>query len=231
MLLDPVLSNPNSPRAPSAICRRIRTKAGSARPRAEAQVIAIGAQQGDRPVVEHRGGVRGRAGRGTRNRAEHFHHFADHNWDVRAGGPRFVTECPGDGLLRNPAPMADTRRYVLNLAAWLGARDLAIQAEYAGGIGLLTERSRPWRPTTRSWPIVALRLGSGECQFPRDANLNRRVGNGRKSVIWIRSHFTYGCLADPREINSPGRELSPQRHQQILSEARTVQPQRRAPLD
>lgn len=51
-----------------------------------------------------------------------FHHFADYNWDVNAGCPSFVEETPGDMLLRNPEAMADTRRYALNLAAWLGRR-------------------------------------------------------------------------------------------------------------
>jgi hypothetical protein len=51
-----------------------------------------------------------------------FHHFADYNWDVGAGSPSFVTEVPGDGLINNPPAVADTQRYVLNLARWLGAR-------------------------------------------------------------------------------------------------------------
>jgi hypothetical protein len=51
-----------------------------------------------------------------------FHHFADYNWDVRAGSPSFVTETPGNGLMNNPQAVSDTRRYMLNLAAWLGAR-------------------------------------------------------------------------------------------------------------
>jgi hypothetical protein len=51
-----------------------------------------------------------------------FHHFADYNWDVRAGSPSFVTEIPSDGLVNNPQAAADTRRYVLNLAQWLGTR-------------------------------------------------------------------------------------------------------------
>jgi hypothetical protein len=54
-----------------------------------------------------------------------FHHFADYNWDVRAGCPSFVSEAPGDGLANNPQALADTHRYVLNLAEWLGARDRA----------------------------------------------------------------------------------------------------------
>ncbi|MDX2167848.1 MAG: hypothetical protein SF182_12315 [Deltaproteobacteria bacterium] len=48
-----------------------------------------------------------------------FHHFCDYNWDPRAGCPSFVTEPPGDGMLRDPRGLADTRTYVANLAAWL----------------------------------------------------------------------------------------------------------------
>jgi hypothetical protein len=51
-----------------------------------------------------------------------FHHFADYNWDVRSGSPSFVVEPPGDGLITTPQAMADTHRYVLNLAHWLGTK-------------------------------------------------------------------------------------------------------------
>jgi hypothetical protein len=51
-----------------------------------------------------------------------FHHFADYNWDTRAGCPSFVTEPPGDGMQRVPNALADTQRYVLNIAAWLSNR-------------------------------------------------------------------------------------------------------------
>lgn len=51
-----------------------------------------------------------------------FHHFADYNWDIRSGSPSFVVEPPGDGLITTPQAMADTQRYVLNLASWLGAK-------------------------------------------------------------------------------------------------------------
>ncbi len=51
-----------------------------------------------------------------------FHHFADYNWDVRSGKPSFVTESPGDGLVRNPQAMEDTHRYVRNVALWLAGR-------------------------------------------------------------------------------------------------------------
>jgi hypothetical protein len=51
-----------------------------------------------------------------------FHHFADYNWDTRLGAPSFVTEAPGDGLLREPKALADTQRYARNLALWLAGR-------------------------------------------------------------------------------------------------------------
>jgi hypothetical protein len=66
-----------------------------------------------------------------------FHHFADYNWNPSSGCPSFVTEAPGDGLKRVPEAMADTFRYVLNIAAWLsaalpvGARDSANRGEMA----------------------------------------------------------------------------------------------------
>lgn len=51
-----------------------------------------------------------------------FHHFADYNWDLSSGAPTFVSEIPGDGMAREPQALADTHRYVLNVAAWLGRR-------------------------------------------------------------------------------------------------------------
>jgi len=50
-----------------------------------------------------------------------FHHFADYNWDTRAGSPSFVDEPPGDAMQRVPAALADTHRYALNIAAWFAA--------------------------------------------------------------------------------------------------------------
>jgi len=48
-----------------------------------------------------------------------FHHFADYNWDIQAGAPSFVDEPPGDGMMRQPQALADTHRYVRNIALWL----------------------------------------------------------------------------------------------------------------
>ena len=52
-----------------------------------------------------------------------FHHFADYNWDARAGSPSFVDEPPGDAIMRTPQAIADTHRYALNVAYWLAGRD------------------------------------------------------------------------------------------------------------
>ncbi|PVM88430.1 hypothetical protein DDF62_14640 [Caulobacter radicis] len=54
-----------------------------------------------------------------------FHHFADYNWDLAAGCPSFVSETPGEGMAHEPRALADTHRYMLNLAAWLGRRGLS----------------------------------------------------------------------------------------------------------
>jgi hypothetical protein len=51
-----------------------------------------------------------------------FHHFADYNWNTRSGCPSFVHEPPGDGMQRVREALADTQRYVLNIAAWLSGR-------------------------------------------------------------------------------------------------------------
>jgi hypothetical protein len=48
-----------------------------------------------------------------------FHHFADYNWDTRSGAPSFVDEPPGDAIMRTPQAIADTHRYVANVARWL----------------------------------------------------------------------------------------------------------------
>jgi hypothetical protein len=48
-----------------------------------------------------------------------FHHFADYNWDPRSGCPSFVEERPGDAIMQNPKALADTHRYVINVARWL----------------------------------------------------------------------------------------------------------------
>ena len=53
-----------------------------------------------------------------------FHHFADYNLRPHLGAPSFVDEPPGDGLARSPEAMADAYRYLGNIAAWLGRREV-----------------------------------------------------------------------------------------------------------
>lgn len=48
-----------------------------------------------------------------------FHHFADYNWDTRAGAPSFVSEPPGHGMQTVPEALEDTHRYAVNIANWL----------------------------------------------------------------------------------------------------------------
>jgi hypothetical protein len=62
-------------------------------------------------------------GRGRAIAQSTFHHFADYNWDTRAGAPSFVDEPPGDAIVRDSAALADTHRYARNVALWLGGTD------------------------------------------------------------------------------------------------------------
>lgn len=57
-----------------------------------------------------------------------FHHFVDYNWDTRRGCPSFVSEAPGDAIMRTPQAMADTHRYVGNIARWLSQPVLEARA-------------------------------------------------------------------------------------------------------
>lgn len=85
---------------------------------ANARVIATGVSQvSNRPfniavAFEDAGKGRGLA-------QSTFHHFADYNWDPRDGCPTFVSEAPGDGMIRDPEGLRQTRQYMTNLAGWL----------------------------------------------------------------------------------------------------------------
>ncbi|MBU1346254.1 MAG: hypothetical protein KKA16_04805 [Alphaproteobacteria bacterium] len=48
-----------------------------------------------------------------------FHHFADYNWNPGDGSPSFVTEPPGDAIVRDPEGLRQTQAYMTNLARWL----------------------------------------------------------------------------------------------------------------
>ncbi|MGF6711154.1 hypothetical protein QFZ41_002118 [Luteibacter sp. W1I16] len=98
---------------------------------------AVGAAPGDetsRVIVQGRSQVTGRefnvavafeqSGQGGRAIAQStFHHFADYNWDIAAGCPSFVSEAPGDGMIRFPEALRSTHQYVQNVAFWLGGID------------------------------------------------------------------------------------------------------------
>ena len=60
--------------------------------------------------------------------------------------PSFVSEPPGDGLKRHPEAMADTHRYVLNIASWL-SKSLSGQT----GNRLLNKTNSP-HDREISWP-------------------------------------------------------------------------------
>jgi hypothetical protein len=50
-----------------------------------------------------------------------FHHYCDYNLDPRDGCPSFVSEPPGDGMIRDPGAQAEALRYFTNVAGWLSA--------------------------------------------------------------------------------------------------------------
>ena len=116
-----VLSNPA---APTGAIRYLPSHphegAVSAPPGSDARVIASGTSKATGRTFNIAVAFESVAGRGRAIAESTFHHFADYNWDTRLGAPSFVTEAPGDALLREPAAMADTQRYVRNIGLWLG---------------------------------------------------------------------------------------------------------------
>ncbi|HTU09960.1 MAG TPA: hypothetical protein VMG08_03590 [Allosphingosinicella sp.] len=121
--IHPVLSNPASPTSAIRYLPAHPHEGGVRAPEgSDARVIAIGQSKATGEpfniAVAFANGPEG----GRAIAQSTFHHFADYNWDVGAGSPSFVSEPPGEGLRANPEALADTRRYMLNLAAWLGRR-------------------------------------------------------------------------------------------------------------
>jgi hypothetical protein len=119
----PVLRDPASPTGAIRYLPAHPHEGGVRAPEgADARVIATGRSKATGQAFNIAVAFEEGLGGGRAIAQSTFHHFADYNWDVRAGSPSFVAEPPGAGLVNNPDAMADTRRYVLNLAAWLGAR-------------------------------------------------------------------------------------------------------------
>jgi len=89
----------------------------------DARVIARGRSRATGRAFNLAVAFEGVRGRGRALAQSSFHHFADYNWNPRTGCPSFVTELPGDAMLREPAALASVQRYVRNAAIWLaGAR-------------------------------------------------------------------------------------------------------------
>jgi hypothetical protein len=121
--IHPVLADPASPTGAIRYLPAHPHEGGVHAPEGtDARVVTIGhSRTTGRPFNIAVAFAEGRAG-GRAIAQSTFHHFADYNWDVRAGCPSFVDEPPSDGLIGNRQAVADTRRYMLNLAKWLGAR-------------------------------------------------------------------------------------------------------------
>lgn len=86
---------------------------------AEARVIASGASTVTGRPFNIAVAFEGGEGNGRGLAQSTFHHFADYNWDPRLGCPSFVSEAPGDGMIRDPEALRQTQRYMTNLARWL----------------------------------------------------------------------------------------------------------------
>ncbi len=132
--LHPVLRDPDSPTGAIRYLPAHPHEGGVRAPEGMgARVIATGTSKATgRPfniAVAFEEGVEG----GRAIAQSTFHHFADYNWDVRAGCPSFVTETPGAGLAGSPEALAATRCYMLNLADWLGRRRMRVPTP---GVGL-----------------------------------------------------------------------------------------------
>lgn len=91
----------------------------SAPPGQPARVIACGRSQVSGETFNLAVAFEPHDGQGRAIAQSTFHHFADYNWDARAGCPGFVSEAPGDGMATNPAALADIHRYVVRATRWL----------------------------------------------------------------------------------------------------------------
>jgi len=122
--IHPVLSNPSSPTgAIRYLPSHPHEGAVSAPLEQAARVIASGTSKATGNPFNIAVAFEARDGSGRAIAQSTFHHFADYNWDTRLGAPSFVDEPPGDAILREPAALADTHRYVRNVARWLGGQD------------------------------------------------------------------------------------------------------------
>jgi len=123
-VIHPVLSNPSSPTgAIRFLPSHPHEGAVSAPADNDARVIASGTSKATGRTFNIAVAFEAGADRGRAIAQSTFHHFADYNWDTRSGAPSFVTEPPGDAIVREPQAMADTQRYARNVALWLAGKD------------------------------------------------------------------------------------------------------------
>ena len=121
--LHPVLANPDSPTGAIRFLPSHPHEGGVSAPSGQnARVIAMGRSKvtgrAFNIAVAFEPGNTGGPGIAQST----FHHFADYNWNTQAGAPSFVSEAPGDAILREPRASADTRRYVRNMGLWLAGQ-------------------------------------------------------------------------------------------------------------
>jgi len=122
--IHPVLTNPLSPTgAIRFLPSHPHEGAVSAPADSDARVIASGTSKATGRGFNIAVAFEAGAGHGRAIAQSTFHHFADYNWDTGSGAPSFVTEPPGHAIVHEPQAMADTQRYVRNVALWLGGRD------------------------------------------------------------------------------------------------------------
>jgi hypothetical protein len=122
--LHPVLADTSSPTgAIRFLPSHPHEGAVGAPPDSGARVIASGTSKATGASFNIAVAFEARGGSGRALAQSTFHHFADYNWDTSSGAPSFVSEPPGDALVREPRAMADTRRYVRNAALWLAGRE------------------------------------------------------------------------------------------------------------
>lgn len=119
----PVLADPDSPTGAIRFLPSHPHEGAVGAPEGEsARVIATGTSK----VTGHRFNIsvafEPGAGGGPAIAESTFHHFVDYNWDTRRGAPSFVSEPPGEAIMRTAQAMADTHRYVSNIARWLSSR-------------------------------------------------------------------------------------------------------------
>jgi hypothetical protein len=118
--IHPVMRNPKNPSGKISLLPAHPHEGAISVPKGtKARVIATGRSQltgrgFNLAVAFERDGSAGRAVADSS-----FHHFLDYNLDPARGCPSFVTEPPGDGMLKNAAARNDTFAYFQNLAAWL----------------------------------------------------------------------------------------------------------------